>query len=171
MKIPALPLARALALGAALLAAPLHAEDAVVVTPTMEFPADGEWKHAFDAIPGAKGERNAALSRALAFYEHMEKAGVDAARVKTAVVVHGRAIYDIADAERYAEAYGDDVSNPNADIVAELVERGAEIWVCGVAAVNRGVGDDDILPGVRMAPAAMIAHAELQRRGFSINPY
>ena len=101
----------------------------------------------------------------------MENAGVDAWRVKSAVVVHGKAIYDISDAERYAQAYGADVSNPNAEIVAQLIERGAEIWVCGVAARARGVGDDDVLPGVKMAPAAMVAHAELQRRGFSLNPY
>lgn len=148
-----------------------YADDDVVVTPTMVFPADGEWKHAFDSIAGESGKTNPALARAVALYRHMEKAGVDSKQVKSAVVVHGPAIYDIANAARYEEAYGEGARNPNAELVAELMARGGEIWVCGVAAVSRGVGDDDVLPGVRMAPAAMVAHAELQRRGFSLNPY
>jgi intracellular sulfur oxidation DsrE/DsrF family protein len=147
-------------------------EDAeVVVTPTMEFPEDGQWRHAFDAVAGAAGESNAAISRAVAFYRLMESAGVDAARVQTAVVVHGPAIYDVANAARYQKQYGEATTNPNEALVAELIERGGEIWVCGAAARGRRVGDSDLLPGVRMAPAAMVAHAELQRRGFGINPY
>ncbi|MFT4873500.1 DsrE family protein [Congregibacter sp.] len=147
------------------------ADNHVVVTPTMMFPADGQWQHAFDSIKGESGKTNAALARAVALYKHMEKAGIDSGQVTSAVVVHGPAIYDIANTARYEEAYGVGVSNPNAELVAELVARGGEIWVCGVAALHREVGDDDVLPGVQMAPAAMVAHAELQRRGFSLNPY
>jgi intracellular sulfur oxidation DsrE/DsrF family protein len=160
-----------LSLAVSLLATPSYGDDQVVVTPTMAFPADGEWHHAFDSIAGESGKSNAALARAVALYRHMEKAGVDPRQVQSAVVVHGPAIYDISNAARYEKAYGEGVSNPNAELVAELMERGGEIWVCGVAALSRGVGDDDVLPGVRMAPAAMVAHAELQRRGFSLNPY
>lgn len=148
-----------------------YGDDEVVVTPTMEFPADGQWQHAFDSIKGESAKTNAALARAVALYKHMEKAGIDPGQVTSAVVVHGPAIYDISNAARYEEAYGAGVINPNAALVAELVARGGEIWVCGVAAMHRKVGDDDVLPGVQMAPAAMVAHAELQRRGFSLNPY
>lgn len=154
-----------------LFASTSYADDHVVVTPTMEFPADGQWQHAFDSIKGESGKTNAALARAVALYKHMEKAGIDPAQVTSAVVVHGPAIYDIANTSRYEEAYGEGVLNPNAELVAELIARGGEVWVCGVAALHRGVGDDDVLPGVQMAPAAMVAHAELQRRGFSLNPY
>jgi intracellular sulfur oxidation DsrE/DsrF family protein len=171
MKISTLFLAWALTLTSALSVGVSHADDEVVVTPTMTFPADGEWKHVFDSIEGESGKTNAALARAVALYRYLEEAGIDPAQVTSAVVVHGPAIYDISNAERYTKAYGEGVSNPNAELVAELVSRGGEIWVCGVAARHRKVGDDDILPGVKMAPAAMVAHAELQRRGFSLNPY
>ena len=57
------------------------------------------------------------------------------------------------------------------DLVRRLIERGAEIWVCGFAAKYHGVGNKDLLPGVKMAPTGTVAHAELQRRGFTINPY
>ena len=55
--------------------------------------------------------------------------------------------------------------------MAELVARGAEIWVCGVAAKYHGVGNADLLEGVQVAPSGTIAHAELQRRGFGLNAY
>ena len=86
-------------------------------------------------------------------------------------MIHGPAVFDVVKDTRYAEKYGAGEHNPNYNTVAELVARGAEIWVCGVAAKTLGVGNADLLPGVKMAPAAMVAHAELQRRGFSINPY
>ncbi len=148
----------------------------VTVTSTMPLPEDARWSHAFDAVEGEKGEENSAIRRALFFYRHMEKYGVEGDRVKAAVVIHGPAIFDVVKDERYARAYGagDDqqpARNPNFNNIAEFVGRGGEIWVCGVSAEYRKVGDDDLLPGVRMAPAAMVAHADLQRRGFSINPY
>ena len=146
-----------------------HRED-VVVEPEMTFPADGHWHHYFDTTEGEAGEANPGLRRAAAFLETMQSAGVSAERLKVAVVIHGPPVYDVSNAERYAEEYGE-VTNPNAEIIAGLVEAGAEIWVCGVSAKYRGVGNSDLLPGVRMAYSAMTANAELQRRGYTLNPY
>ncbi|MDY7096774.1 MAG: DsrE family protein [Pseudomonadota bacterium] len=153
-----------------------HQEKAeTVVTNEMEFPADAVWKHSFDAYEAKAGEVNASLRRALAFAEGMEKQGVDADRVKVAVVVHGPSVFDVASDARYAAKYDtgdtDFTANPNAEIVAKLIARGAEIWVCGFAANYHGVGNADLIEGVKMAPTGTIAHAELQRRGFGINPY
>lgn len=155
-----------------------------VVTNDMPLPADGEWKHSFDAYKAEGGEINASLRRALGLYRAMEKAGVDPAQVRAAVVVHGPSVFDVANDARYAAKYqaengvGSDadearapLANPNAELVADLVARGAEIWVCGVAAAHHGVGNADLLKGVKMAPSGTVAHAELQRRGYGINPY
>lgn len=173
----------ALPIALALLAVPAMADNhedseeaEVTVTSTMPLPEDAVWMHAFDGVEGAKGEESSSIGRALWFLKHMEKYGVDSTRAKAAVVIHGPAIYDVVKDERYAAAYGegDDgepARNPTFNTVAEFIARGGEIWVCGVSAKARRVGDDDLLPGVRMAPAAMVAHADLQRRGFSINPY
>lgn len=167
-------------LGLLVVTAPLgayeHETDDVIVTNEMELPADAVWKHSYDVIPGEKGKENAGLGRAAAFYRIMEEYGVEADRVQVAVVVHGPAIYDVVDDALYAEKYGlgengEPARNPNYNTVIELLGRGAEIWVCGVAAKALGVGNDDLLPGVKMAPAAMVANAELQRRGFTLNPY
>ncbi|MEL7198125.1 MAG: DsrE family protein [Pseudomonadota bacterium] len=166
----------------ALYALPAQADDHagdpsadVVVENEMEFPADAEWKHSFDAYEAEPGKVNASLRRALAFSKAMEAQGVDPARVKVAIVVHGPSVFDVAIDTRYAAKHdtGDAAfeANPSADTVAQLIARGAEIWVCGFAAKYHKVGNADLLPGVKMAPTGTVAHAELQRRGFGINAY
>ena len=136
----------------------------------MELPTGATWKHAFDAAKAGGGEVNEGLGRADAFREIMESAGAAPDQVTVAVVVHGEAVFDVVNANRHAtEVEGSD--HPNADLVERIIEAGGEIWVCARSAAWHNVGDDDLLPGVRFAPSAMTAHAELQRRGFSLNPY
>ena len=167
------------ALPLCLLAAPAladhHAPGEVIVTSDMTFPADGEWKHSFDAYESEAGKPNGAFARALAFIRAMEGAGVDPDNVKVAIVIHGPAVFDVVNDARYGAKYqsesGEPLRNQNYNNVADLVARGAEIWVCGVAAKYHRVGNADLLEGVKIAPSATVAHAELQRRGFTINPY
>ncbi len=168
------------ALLAATLAPPAFADDhsaaaEVLVENEMDFPADAVWKHSFDAYEAEAGEINASLRRALAFSKAMEAEGVEPARVKVAVVVHGPSVFDVATDARYSAKHdtsdADFGANPSAEIVSELIERGAEIWVCGFAAKYHKVGNADLLPGVKMAPTGTVAHAELQRRGFGLNAY
>jgi intracellular sulfur oxidation DsrE/DsrF family protein len=136
----------------------------------MELPPSAVWKHAFDAAEAGGSEINPALGRADAFREIMETAGVAPDQITVAVVVHGRAVFDVVNASRHAtEIEGSD--HPNAVLVERIIDAGGEIWVCARGAAGHNVGDDDLLPGVRFAPSAMAAHAELQRRGFSLNPY
>ena len=136
----------------------------------MEFPPDAVWKHAFDTTDAGGGEVNGGLGRADAFREIMESAGVAPGRVTVAVVVHGEAVFDVVNATRHtAEVEGSE--HPNEGLVERIISAGGEIWVCARSAGWQNVGDDDLLPGVRFAPSAMVAHAELQRRGFSLNPY
>jgi intracellular sulfur oxidation DsrE/DsrF family protein len=136
----------------------------------MDLPKDAVWKHAFDAAVAGGGEVNGGLGRADAFREIMEDAGAASDQITVAVVVHGKAIFDVVNATRHAsEVEGSD--HPNSVLVERIIDSGGEIWVCARAAASHDVGDDDLLPGVRFAPSAMSAHAELQRRGFSLNPY
>ncbi len=139
-------------------------------TITMEFPAGAEWRHSFDVVEAGGSKINEGLGRVDAFREIMEEAGASPDRITAAAVVHGAAILDVVNATRHAsEVEGSD--HPNAALVQRIIETGGEIWVCARSAAWRNVGDDDLLPGVRFAPSAMTAHAELQRRGFSLNPY
>ena len=142
----------------------------VVVRSDMEFPADAVWMHSFDAYESEAGKPNAAFLRALGFIRAMEAEGVDPEQVKVAIVVHGPAVFDVVNDARYGEKYEGETNQAYNDI-AQLIGYGAEIWVCGVAAKYHGVGNAHLLDGVKMAPSGTAAHAELQRRGFGINPY
>ena len=179
--MPSRRLTTALAAGLASLATPglatptLAQEAQVSVTNDIAFPADGQWMHSFDAYESEAGKPNGAFARALAMHRALEAEGIAADRVKTAIVVHGPAVFDVVNDARYGEKYpgedGEPLRNQNYNDVAELIARGAEIWVCGVAAAYHGVGNAHLLPGVKMAPSGTLAHAELQRRGYTINPY
>jgi len=151
------------------------AEETAPVTSDITLPAYGEWKHSFDAYESESGKPNGAFRRALSFHRAMEKEGIAADQVKTAIVVHGPAVFDVVKDARYGVKYqdkdGTPLRNQNYNNVAELIARGAKIWVCGVAAAYHGVGNADLLEGVEMAPSGTVAHAELQRRGYTINPY
>ena len=136
----------------------------------MELPPGAGWRHAFDAVDAGGSEVNGGLGRADAFLEIMKAAGVAPDRVTVAVVVHGEAIFDVVNAGRHA-AEVERSDHPNAEVVQRILDAGGEIWVCARSAAWQNVGDEDLLPGVRFAPSAMVAHAELQRRGFSLNPY
>lgn len=153
-----------------------HEEAAeVVVTSEMELPAAGVWMHSFDAYKGEAGKLNGPMQTALRFARGMEAEGIDQSQVKVAIVVHGPAVFDVVSDERYKAKYDSEFAthsgNPSRTLVEKLLSRGAEIWVCGVAAKYHKVGNTDLIEGVKMAPSGTIAHAELQRRGFGINPY
>jgi intracellular sulfur oxidation DsrE/DsrF family protein len=150
-------------------------EDAPTITSEMTLPADAVWKHAFDAYEARPGELNGPMQTALRFGRAMEAEGIAPGQVQIGIVVHGPAVFDVVSDARYKAKHDTQFAghsgNPSRVLVEKLLARGAEIWVCGVAAQHHGIGNADLIEGVKMAPSGTIAHAELQRRGFGLNPY
>ena len=169
---------------ALLLAAPAAAQDATPspfhagplipaygqiadVDASVPIPAGTVFKVAFDtAAPGGKA-LNRTLESAARFLNMHAAAGVPASDLHVAIVVHGRAVNDVA----VAGGAGEGAANPNAPLVAALLAHGARIIVCGQSAASLGVGRADLLPGVEMALSAMTAHALLQQQGYTLNPF
>ncbi len=89
--------------------------------------------------------------------------------MKLAFVIHGRAVYDVTRQDLYGEAVCGE--NATAPLVAALIEKGVDIYVCGQSAAYYGVTTADLLPGVRMALSAMTAHALLQQDGYTGIPF
>lgn len=128
---------------------------------TLPVPQDATFRHSFDV--GAQsddGQPNRTLVSAARFINMHARAGVDADRIQVAVVVHGKAIYDVS-----GEA------TDNAELVAALVDHGVKIYVCGQTAAYYDVAREDLLPGVEMALSAMTMHALLQQQGYTLNPF
>lgn len=131
------------------------------VETTVAVPTDTTLRHVFDVGARAEeGQPNRTLVSAARFINMHARAGVDPERIEVAVVVHGKAIYDVS-----GEAPG------SADLVAALIDHGVKIYVCGQTAAYYDVSNDDLLPGVELALSAMTMHALLQQRGFTLNPF
>jgi len=134
----------------------------VVAVPGAEtLPADSHFKVAFDVVD--KGEEGK-VSRRLGFLNMHVAAGIDPRNIRLAVVIHGKAVFDVTNDAKYGG------TNANAGLVKTLMENGVTFHVCGQSAAYQGVEKEDLLPGVEMALSAMTAHAQLQQQGYTVNP-
>ena len=125
-------------------------------------PADAEFAVAFDVSEPAKdGARNRGIESAARFINMHVAHGVPEDNIRIAVVVHGKAVMDLL-------AKPD---NTSADMVQVMLDHGVRFIVCGQSAAAYGVTQEDLLPGVEMALSAMTAHALLQQRGYTVNPF
>ena len=151
------------------LATPVAAQAEKAVTSTMPFPADATYRYAIDATEGERGKVNAAPRTAMYVYSMLEEDGVPRENITVAVVVHGDASFDFLKAERYAAHFGT-AENPNISLVEQFLAMGGQIWMSGFGMEFREIANSDLLPGIGVAPAALVDHVELQRQGFGLHP-
>lgn len=132
---------------------------------------DAQFSVAFDVAAAANpGELNRTFECAARFINMHVEAGVPAENIKLAVVVHGGAAFDVTNAARYA-AKNPDTINANAPLIAELQKHRVEFYLCGQSAAAHNVIKSDLLPGVKLPLSAMTAHALLQQKGYTLNPF
>ncbi len=125
-------------------------------------PDDAEFAVAFDvARPAEDGTRNRGFESAARFINMHASLGVDRDNIRIAVVVHGGAVKDLLANE----------NNALREMVERMLEEGVRFIVCGQSAAGQGIAQEDLIPGVEMALAAMTAHALLQQRGYTVNPF
>ncbi len=133
-----------------------------------------KFKVAFDVSKQAEaGELNRNLVSAARFINMHTAAGVKEKNIKLAIVLHGGAAKDVTRAEYYAGTQEGDSKkeNANAALVKTLINHGVEFYVCGQTAAYYDIKNEDLLPGVKMALSAMTAHALLQQKGYTLNPF
>ena len=143
-----------------------------------------KFKVAFDVSKQADtGELNRNLVSVARFINMHTAAGVKEKNIKLAVVIHGGATKDVTNETYYnasqngasqngASQDGDDKkANANAALIKTLIDHGVEVYVCGQSAVFYDIDNTDLLPDVKMALSAMTAHALLQQKGYTLNPF
>lgn len=124
--------------------------------------ADTEFSHSFDVSKSADPDAlNKGFESAARFINMHVAHGVPEENIRIAVVVHGKAVMDLL-------AKPD---NTSADMVQVMLDHGVRFIACGQSAAAYGVTQEDLLPGVEMALSAMTAHALLQQRGYTVNPF
>lgn len=141
------------------------------VDANMTIPRRAKFAIAFDtAGPAEPGEINRTLNTAARFMNMHVRAGVPQKNIKLAVIVHGKASFDLTRADYYGGKY-DGAKNVNAAAITALTDAGVRVILCGQTARYYGIDNADLLPGVEMALSAMTAHALLQQDGYTLNPF
>ncbi len=140
-------------------------------------PADTEFAVAFDvAKPAEEGQRNRGFEGAARFINMHAAAGVDPENIRIAVVVHGKASLDLLNDVAWAarQPVGEEEEapdNPSGAMIREMLDFGVRFILCGQSGAAYGIGQEDLIPGVETALSAMTAHALLQQRGYTVNPF
>ncbi|MFQ3198797.1 MAG: intracellular sulfur oxidation DsrE/DsrF family protein [Paraglaciecola sp.] len=131
---------------------------------------DMVFKVVFDV--GSTGEPKTLNKRfdTLARFLNMHVAnGIAPEHIQLALVIHGKASFDVLNNLAYQKKYG--VDNPNHDLLQALLKHKVRILLCGQSAAYQQVQNVDVVKGVQMALSAMTAHAVLAREGYSLNPF
>lgn len=135
------------------------------------FAAHTELSHSFDAAKAAEdGGRNRSFESAARFINMHVANGVPEENIRVAVVVHGPAVFDLLSLEGWA-AHEREGDNGSAAMVRAMLDHGSRFIVCGQSAAAQGITADKLIEGVEMDLSAMTAHAKLQQRGYTVNPF
>lgn len=128
------------------------------------------FKVAFDVgVQGDSESTNRQFVSAARFLNMHVKAGVPAENIQLAIVVHGKASFDLLSDSAYDGKYL--VKNPNTALLQELMAKGVQVAICAQSAAFMGIANADLMPGVEVALSAMTKHALLQQQGFTLNPF
>jgi intracellular sulfur oxidation DsrE/DsrF family protein len=137
----------------------------------MPVPAGAVLKATYDVTEaGEPGARNTRFDTAARFLNSHVEAGVPEKNIHIAYVVHGKAIIDLLKPASFAARNGGK-ANATAATVAALQAHNVEFYVCGQSAAAQGVGNADLLPGVKMAISASSAHVLLGMQGYTLVPF
>jgi len=129
-----------------------------------QLPGDAEFAVAFDvSTPAAEGSPNRGFMAAARFLNMHVAHGVPEENIRLVVVVHGKASVELV-----ARPEGE---NPSRALVEALLAEDVRFVLCGQSAVAYGIAPEDLIPGVEISLSAMTAHAVLQQRGYTVNPF
>lgn len=139
--------------------------------PTFETPPNIEYRVAFEvaAAAAAPDQLNTTFNSVARFINMHAAAGVPLSQIKTAIVVHGPAGWEVLGDAAYREKFGMD--NPNSELIRELIDHGMTIVLCGQTAASRGIPREGLADGVQLALSAMTAFVVLQADGYMVNPW
>lgn len=133
-------------------------------------PEGVSFKVAYDVSEKSEdGTINRRLATPARFINMHVAAGVPEENISLAVVVHGKAVFDLVSDEGLAAR--DMAPNASRAMIEEMLAHGVRFIVCGQSAAANGVKKADLIDGVDLYLSAMTAHALLQQDGYTVNPF
>lgn len=118
---------------------------------------------------GPEGRPSPGLDRVARFVNLLAAGGVDADHRRLVVVVHGGATPALLSNQAWAARHAG-ATNPNADLVAQLIAAGVDVRVCGQAMTGHGIAPEELATGVKLDLAALMGVVHLQQRGYALVP-
>ncbi|MCB1209453.1 MAG: DsrE family protein [Verrucomicrobiales bacterium] len=92
--------------------------------------------------------------------------GINAKEVHLHLVYHGTGIAAVVNDEA-RKRLGTEDTNPNAAILAELIERGVQVELCENTMQSKGVKPSELMPGVKLVVGAYPRLIDLQLQGYA----
>lgn len=128
------------------------------------------FKVAFDISEQSKaGEVNRKIETLARFINMHAANGITPENIHLALVVHGKAGFDLLKSELYQEKFQQ--RHANVELLKQLLQNQVEVYLCGQSAAYYDISNDMLQPGVKMALSAMTAHAVLHNNGYHLNPF
>jgi intracellular sulfur oxidation DsrE/DsrF family protein len=97
------------------------------------------------------------------------RAGVPIDNIDVALVVHGKASYDLMTDVAFAEKFSK--KNPSSTLLTQLLKNKVKIFVCGQSSSHLGLTKTLFNNDIEMSLSAMTANALLQQEGYTLNPF
>lgn len=142
----------------------------VVIDEGLPDPAKQRFKVLFDiAESEGQGKVSRKFNSVARFINMHIRAGVPRENINVAMVIHGKAGFDVMNNAAYKERFLQD--NASLGLLQDLQQAGVAVYLCGQSAVHLDIERTDLSPGVRMSLSAMTANALLQQQGYTLNPF
>ena len=131
---------------------------------------DTTFKVAFDVASGADaGQINRKFDSLARFLNMHVAAGVDKGNIDLALVVHGKAAFDLLNDATYQKL--NKLDNPNKPLLLALMNNNVRVILCGQSAAANEIDISQLVSGSEVELSAMTAHALLQQAGYTLNPF
>ncbi|MFT5756704.1 MAG: intracellular sulfur oxidation DsrE/DsrF family protein [Alteromonadaceae bacterium] len=118
---------------------------------------------------GSEDEVNGRVNSVARFFNMHAANGILPENIQLALVVHGKASFDLLNNDNYQAKYSK--NNPNDELLSLLLKNKVRIYLCGQSAAYYKIDNTNLHQGVHMALSAMTANAVLQREGYTLNPF
>ena len=129
-----------------------------------------KFKIAFDVADlGDEKKVNRKFESLARFLNMHVAAGFSADNIELALVVHGKAGFGLIKDNYYQKEFA--IENPNKGLLSELMKNRVKVILCGQSAAYYKISNEQLVDGVEMALSAMTAHAVLQQKGYTLNPF
>jgi len=133
-------------------------------------PASQRFKVVFDiSEQNQSGGVNRQFNSVARFINMHVRAGVAEENIDVAMVVHGKASFDLMNDKAHETKFEE--PNINTELINLLSKFGVKVFICGQSASYHGLSLDKLNTHVEMSLSAMTANALLQQRGYTLNPF